>query len=79
MVRSLLANREKWGGCKLGDGYHAVCNSRDSRSEQGSCGMAETRRAMAEAMAEATSADFIVGWRMGNAWGGDGCAVEVVD
>ena len=41
--------------------------------------MAETRRAMAEAMAEATSADFIVGWRMGNAWGGDGCAVEVVD
>jgi hypothetical protein len=33
--------------------------------------MAETRRAMAEAMAEATSADFIVGWRMGNAWGGE--------
>ena len=42
--------------------------------------MAETTSAdVAEAMAEATSADGIVGWRMGNAWGGDGCAVEVVD
>ena len=42
--------------------------------------MAETTSAdLAEAMAEATSADVIVGWRMGNAWGGDGRAVEVVD